>query len=75
MQKFIFLFGFNGYGYKWDTRSMDIKMDISQIIKLNDNRIKDITKQMVNQVNSMLMWLYLSIKKSELLYKIKWGYK
>ena len=67
IQKFICIFVLNRYGYKLDTRSMDI----SQMIKLFDHEIKDITKQMINQINNMLLWPFIFFKNSQALYKIK----
>ena len=58
IQKFISIFILNGYGYNSDTESMNIIIDISWIIKLYDYKIKDITKKMINQVNSMHILLY-----------------
>ena len=62
MQKFISIFVLNGYGYKSDTESMDINMDIGRIIKFYDYRIKDITKWIINQVNNILIWLYIFLE-------------
>ena len=47
IQKIIFIFILNEYGYNSNTESMDIMTDIIQIIKFYDYRIKDITKLMI----------------------------
>lgn len=36
MQKFISIFTLNRYGYKLDTKSMNVKMDINMIINFYD---------------------------------------
>ena len=44
MQKCISIFVLNKYEYKLDTENMDINIDINQMIKFYDYRIKDNTK-------------------------------
>ena len=70
IQKLISIFILNGYGYKSDTGSMDINMNISRIIKLYDYKIKDIIKWIVNQTNSMLIWLFFFLKIYECYIKL-----
>lgn len=55
IQNFISVFVSNGYRYKSNTRNMDININIIQIIKLYEHKIKDITKWMINQLISMLI--------------------
>lgn len=40
----ISMFILNEYGYKSNMECMNINMDLNRIIKLNDYRIKEITK-------------------------------
>ena len=61
-KKFISVFILNEYRYKSDTKSIDINIDISYIIKFYDHRIKDISKWIVNQINKLLIWLWISLK-------------
>ena len=41
---------------------MDIDIEINQMIKLNDYKIKDNTKWMINQVDNMLIWPFIFLK-------------
>ena len=59
MQQIHTYMSFRWIWYKLDTKSMDINMDISWIIKTYDYKINIIAKWIINQINSMLMRLYI----------------